>query len=300
MFEERFDGDPAAAGWRTFGNTNQFQWNSAASALDVTWDSSQPNSYFYRPLGTVLARTDDVELSFDLRLHEVEIGITPGQPFTFELVVGLLNLRQATSPGFVRGTAGQSPNLLEFDYFPDSGFGATISPVIVSSNSAFVPSFSFPLELTLEDQFHIQMQYTAATRTLATSMLRNGAPFGPIKPVVLGSTFTDFRLDAVAIASYSDQGADGSLRARGSIDNLVITTPEPPHPEMGALTRDAVWKATVSTQVGWVYVLERTENWREWQAVSGSASGNGGVVELRDESADLPARACYRVRAERP
>ena len=38
-------------------------------------------------------------------------------------------------------------NALEFDYFPDSGFGATISPTILSSNNQFVTEFAFPLEL---------------------------------------------------------------------------------------------------------------------------------------------------------
>lgn len=298
-FEERFESDPAGR-WKTFGNEDLFHWNSSVAALDVSWDSSQPNSYFYRPLGTILSRMDDAEVSFDLRLDELSAGVSPGKPFTFELAVGLLNLVSATEAGFRRGTAGHSPNLMEFDYFPDTGFGATVSPVIVSSNNLFVPSFTFPLELTLGDQFHIEMRYDAASGTLTTLMQRNREPFGPIKPVVLGATFTDFRVDAFAIASYNDAGSDGSVRARGQVDNVVVTTPEPPRPIIQTLAHHGRWTAVASTHTNWVYSLERTDDWKTWRAVSARVAGTGGDIELGDYASDQPAHAWYRVRGERP
>ena len=48
---EDFSSDPLKNGWQIFGDTNLFRWDAANRVLDVTWDSSQPNSYFYHPLG---------------------------------------------------------------------------------------------------------------------------------------------------------------------------------------------------------------------------------------------------------
>jgi hypothetical protein len=43
---ENFANDPLRNGWQIFGDTNLFQWDSTNQNLDVTWDSSQTNSYF--------------------------------------------------------------------------------------------------------------------------------------------------------------------------------------------------------------------------------------------------------------
>src|SRR5439155_16884268 len=71
---ENFTNNPWQNGWQVFGNTNLFQWNSVNQTLAVTWDSSQTNSYFYHPLGTILARDDDFSVAFDLRLNDFVAG----------------------------------------------------------------------------------------------------------------------------------------------------------------------------------------------------------------------------------
>jgi hypothetical protein len=297
---EDFATDPSARGWRAFGDTNLFHWDSSRQDLEVTWDSSRPNSYFYRSLGTILAKTDDAQLSFDLQLDDIAVGVNPTRPFTFELGVGLVNLTNATSTNFVRGTATASPNLLEFDYFPDSGFGATVSPVIVSSNSQFIPAFSFPLELTVHDLFHVAMLYSATNQTLSTTMTRNGAPFGPVKQVKLPDTFTDYRLDTVAVSSYSDAGADGSLLAEGRIDNISVQVPDPP---TTTLTLQSLNPPTVSfqTRTNWSYTLDRTADWHKWLPVSPTIPGTGEQQTLSDtQSAATPLSGFYRVQLERP
>src|SRR2546430_14940683 len=81
--QENFSSDPAADGWRVFGNTNLFQWDAPSQNLAVTWDSSQPNSYFYHPLGTILAGDDSFQLSFDLVFQDYSSGTNPDQPYTF-------------------------------------------------------------------------------------------------------------------------------------------------------------------------------------------------------------------------
>src|SRR5213082_3198570 len=146
---EDFASAPAANGWRVFGDTNLFHWNPVNENLEVTWDSSQTNSYFHRPLGTVLTKSDDFGLAFDLRPSEIAVGVNPNKRSTFELAVGFLNFIDAASTNFERGIGVNSSygprNLAEFDYFPDSGLGATISPTMISSNNQFAAGFDFPL-----------------------------------------------------------------------------------------------------------------------------------------------------------
>jgi hypothetical protein len=298
---EDFAQDPTRRGWQTFGQVDLFRWNSVDQDLEVTWDSAKPNSYFYRALGQTLSKQDDFQVGFQLRLSEIQVGTTPGRPLTFELSVGLLNFQEATRTNFFRGTATQSPDLVELDYFPDSGFGATISPVMVSSSGQFVPSFSFPLELTLNDLFQVKMTYTSTNRTLATTMWRNGAPFGPIKNTVLGSSFADFRVDTFSINSYNDTGADGSLLAHGVVDDVTVVLPPVPVTSLTGTWVANRWQVRFTSQTNWIYTLERTADLKEWQAASERTPGTGGELPLEDTS-NPPASAFsfYRVRAEKP
>lgn len=301
--QEDFASGPAAHGWLVFGNTSLFRWNPSNENLEVTWDSSQTNSYFHRPLGTVLTRSDDFGLAFDLRPSDIAVGVNPNKRSTFELAVGFLNFTDAASTNFERGIGVNSSygprNLAEFDYFPDSGLGATISPTMISSNNQFAAGFDFPLELTGGDLFHIAMTYTASNQTFATSITRNGQPFRPIKDVKLGAGFTDFRLDAIAVNSYSDAGADGSILARGVVDNFVVAVPDPPVANLTGVLADGVWRVQFTGRSAWVYTLERTEEFQSWASVSSVAPIVDGDWSLSDTN--MPGlKALYRVRADRP
>ena len=154
---------------------------------------------------------------------------------------------------------------MEFDYFPDSGFGATISPTVVSSNGQFATSFTFPLALDPGALFHVQMNYAATirpSRRRCSEMVRLTAASNL---VTVPQSFTDFLLDSVAISSYSDRGADGSILAHGRIDNLSVHTPDPPVIRV-ELQRDGQgWSIVFTGQIGWSYVLERTLDWQGWQ-----------------------------------
>src|SRR5438105_4188685 len=108
---ESFGTDPLQHGWKIFGDTNLFFWDSTNQVLDVTWDSSQSNSYFYYPLGTVIARTDDFSLAFDLQLADIGVGRNTNKASSFSIGVGFLNLQQATQTNFFRGTGVDSPDL---------------------------------------------------------------------------------------------------------------------------------------------------------------------------------------------
>ncbi len=304
IVQEDFASDPGSRGWQIHGEASLFAWNATGQNLRVTWDSSHTNSYFHRSLGTDLTRHDDFSLAFDLRLSDLAIGTTPGKEFTFQIALGFLNGRDATQPGFLRGTGLDSPNLVEFDYFPDSGFGATVSPTIISSNVVFASGFNSPLALTTNDWFHVAMRYTASDQTLVTTMTRNGTPFGPIESVTLtNQAFTDFHVDQFAISSFSDFGQDpdwdGSVLAHGEVDNLELILPEPPVAAVAGSVRNGRWTVEFVSEPGWIYTLEATPDFAHWSLVSAWTPGVAGALSLVDTNA-MEAHAFYRIRAERP
>jgi len=296
--QETFVADPVAAGWQIHGSSALFGWNSTDQNLEVTWDSRQGNSYFYRPLGTILTKHDDFALSFNLRLADLQIGIDPAKPFTFQVALGFMNYKSATNSNFLRGTGIDSPNLVTFDYFPDSGFGASVAPAVISSNNQFAFGFTV-FELT-NDWVHADMRYSAAAQTLTTVVTTNGVSSSPVENQ-LGPEFTDFRLDTLSINSYSDVGQDpnfaGSILAHGVIDDINLTLPDPPVQGMTGALSDGGWNVTFQSRTGWFYHLERADGFQNWTEVTSSA-GNGGSLTLRDSS-PVPEQGFYRVRAER-
>ena len=141
---ENFSVNPLANGWVVHGDESLFECDAEGGALAVTWDSEKPNSNFHRPLGLTLTEADTFAFAFDIALREVKAGHLDGQPYTFEVALGLINSKLAKADGFSRGTGSDSPNLVEWDYFPDTGFGATISSAIASAKSQFAAGFTFP------------------------------------------------------------------------------------------------------------------------------------------------------------
>jgi hypothetical protein len=304
-FSENFITDPKTNGWQTFGDTNLFHWNATNHYLDVMWDSSKPNSYFYHPLGTILTKKDDFSLAFNLSLSGVTAGSDTNAPYTFELAVSLIKLADATGPNFLRGTGIDSPNLVEFDYFPDDGLGdtATVAPTMISSSNRFNDGgFTFPLALTTNDVFQVQMTYTASNQTLVTMMTRDGQPFGPVKNATLGAAFGDFQVDQVAISSYSGAGQDpnyaGSILAHGKVGNLTVATPSPIMNLSGGFGGSG-WQVRFTSRTNWLYTLERTTDFQAWSESSATVNGNGGSLVLQDTNAPA-GKAFYRVRAQKP
>ena len=311
VFSEDFSTDPFQNNWSRFGDASLFHWNPTNQNLEVTWDSSRTNSYFYRTLQTVLSKSEDFTLAFDLRLNDIAIGVDTNKPYTFEIAIGFLNFRNATNANFFRGAGIQATygprNLVEFDYFPDSGFGATVAPTVVSTNNRIRFSDNHPLELTPGDSFHIAMNYACSNQILRTSMTRNGAAFG-LPP---GNTisdlwlegFPDFRLDAVAVMSYSDEGQSppqfsGSILAHGSVDNMTWTVSAPPFSNVRGHLNGEIWEVTFMGRSNWVYSLERTIDFKSWTAVGSCTTSQSGLVILQDT--DRGQQNFYRVRGERP
>jgi hypothetical protein len=163
-----------------------------------------------------------------------------------------------------------------------------------------VPEFNFPLELSVGSLFRVEMSYSASERTLATRMLRDGEAYGPINDVRLIDGFTDFRVDAMAVSSYSDIGSDGSLLGRGVIDNIRLVLAESPVRDFDGRPVDGVWQGEFTGMSGWSYTLERSEDLRSWTAASAHVPGTGERQELQDSTGVRTTGAVfYRVRAAR-
>ena len=316
---EDFSTNPQARGWQVFGDTNLFSWNSNNGTLDVTWDSSQPNSYFYLPLNLTLTRSDDFTLEFDLRLSAIASGVEPGKTGPLQIGIGFLNLAAATNTNFMRGAWGGAPNVAEFDYYT-SGYYED-SGVIYPSPASTVPSFIpgtephhyapvfvsvFETELPTNQTVHIRLAYAGADQNAVLSVTTNGVPLSQLASLVLtdpgNSQFTPtdtFRVDTFSISSYSSAGDPfDSVFARGTVDNLTVTTQLQPITRLtGGPTTNGFWAAQFFTHSNWLYTLERTSDLKSWTAVSTTLRGTEDFLTLQ-ETNTLPAQAFYRVRAD--
>ena len=303
---ENFTNDPSLDGWQAFGNTNLFQWDSASNDLAVTWNSTNANGYFYHPLGVTLTSASNFMFAVDFKLQDIAIGTTPGKPQNFQVAVGLLNFAEAAGGGFFIGTSYDAPDVVELDYFPDSGYGATVStPMISSANHFASGGFTYPLELVPGALYHAVLIYTADNQTMHTTLSSNGVPIGPIKDAKINATFGDFNVDTLSINCYSDAGQDtneyfgviyaGSIVAHGSVNNLFFATPLPVTRIITATPGSIQFSSTTN----WNYVLERTADFQSWTGVSSVTSGAEGTLTLSDTNPPSD-KAFYRVRADRP
>jgi len=149
----------------------------------------------------------------------------------------------------------------------------------------------------------VNLRYSAAAGVLTTEITRNGQRFTSPIETALPSNFTDFRLDTVAVCSYSDEGQfpgwEGSILAYGRVDNFRIDLPPAPVGCLG-MTRSATGCAVqFEPRVGWRYRLLRTQDFATWEPVAQVIPTNFAQVTLSDTNA-ATARAFYRVEADRP
>ena len=288
---ENFLSDPTAHGWRIYGETNLFSWNSTNQNLQVTWDSTKSNSYFFHPLNTILTAADTFSLGFDIQILDVT------NHGAFEAGIGFLNLVNATATNFYRGTGTDSPNLVEYDYFPPfDTFLPTLAQAIVSTNGAFLYNHNNLLNLTPGVWFHVEMFYDSMVRRLTTTTSEGGQVYGSVQVISVPTNF-DFRVGAISISSYSDQKADGSILAHGLIDNVTATLPTRPVENVAGVFTNQIWEVHFASLTNWVYTLERTVDLKAWAPAGMSVAGNGGSMTLQDTNS--PAiNAFYRVRAE--
>jgi hypothetical protein len=291
-FTEDFATDPASNGWLTFGNSNLFQWDSVNHDLQVTWDSSQPNSYFYHPLGANLDSGTDFSISFDLQLSD-----SSATGFGFELAVGFLHLADATNSAFLRGTGSDSPNLFEFDYFPAGDFPPSLDCTAVDANNnfQFIYDPNSP-PLVNNTLYHITVTHDSTAPMITGQVLTGGNLYSSFPTNFASTNFAGFQLDTVSISSYSGANSGGSALAHGTVANIVVTIlPPPPLNITGSFTNN-VWQVQFNSRNQWLYTLERTADFQSWSPASDPAPGNGGTLFLQDTNTPSD-NAFYRVQA---
>lgn len=310
---EDFNTDPAARGWATFGDPNLFTWSPSGQRLNVVWDSSKPNSYFHLPLGQSLDIQTPFRLRFRMSLGAVAIGTNPEKPYTFQIALGLIRLANATAPGYARG-AGIGPengprNLVEFTYFPDSGFGATVAPTIINRENQYAASFNYPLELDLGPVFEVEMEFAPESGRLKTRVWRDGQVFGTppaltIDDAMLPNDFAPFEVDALSISSYSDEGQtppefSGSVLASGWVDDVELTLPFPGAPSLTLSREGSRSVVRFEGRADQVYQLEVSADFDQWVSVGASKTGIQGPTQIIEENAADGVRF-YRLRVSTP
>ncbi len=294
-FTEDFTTDPASNGWLTFGNSNLFQWDSVNHDLQVTWDSSQPNSYFYHPLGTNLDSGSDFSISFDLNLSD-----SAATGFGFEVAVGFFHLADATNSAFLRGTGADSPNLLEFDYFPAGDFPPSVNCTAVDANNNF--QFIFdpnPLPLDNGTLYHITVTHDSTAPMITGQILTGGNLYSSFPTNFASTNFAGFQLDTISISSYNDANSGGTALSHGTVANIVVTILPPPPLNITGNFSNNVWQVQFNSRNNWFYTLERTADFLSWSPASDATPGNGGTLFLQDTN--TPSNnAFYRVQASHP
>jgi hypothetical protein len=291
---EDFATNPFARGWRACGNTNLFRWDSASQNLAVTWDSSQTNSYFYLPLGTILAKSDAFSVAFDLQLTD----IADDSP---QIVVGLFNFANATNATFSR-PAATTPNLFEFDYYADNGVGqpaiaATLTDTNVGPGKTKDFYFVYdnqPLDTGVT--YQILLTHAAGATNLNGQVFVNGQIYSSL-PSVFHGPITDFRIDTVSITSYG--GSATATPAHGVVDHFVITLPPPPVQNFIGAFSNTVWQARFNGRTNWLYTLQRTADFLSWSNLVAASISTGTNVILLDTNRP-GSNAYYRIRADRP
>ncbi|HZL12580.1 MAG TPA: hypothetical protein VFC85_00415 [Verrucomicrobiae bacterium] len=288
---EKFSTDPALDGWQVFGDTNLFQWDSANQNLAVTWDSSQTNSYFYKPLGRTFTKADSFCVAFDLNLADASaVGY-------FQLAVGLCNFAEATSTNFSRANF-VSPDLFEFDYFPDGpdSYGPSIDATLIDSTNNLYFAFDDTKPMLTNTTYRVVLIHRAGESAISGEVFTNGRPFTKF-PVADNYGAGDFNLDTFAIMNYTtlDDTYGDLLLAHGTVDNLTFASPLP----VGAIQATTPGTVQFASDTNWLYTLQRTADFQAWTNVSSATSGNGTNLLLQDPNPPSD-KSFYRVEADLP
>jgi hypothetical protein len=298
---EKFATDPALDGWQVFGDTNLFQWDATNHVLDVTWDSTQPNSYFYHPLGVTLTTNDSFCVQFDLQVSNA-VAYGYGQ----QLAIGLLHWSDATNADFSRTIAyppNISPNVFEFDFYPAVTSGdypepETVSASIVDADANYEWNADYQ-SLIPGVTYHIVLLHYANSSGISGVIYTNGQVMS-VFPLVNNYYPTNddgaFIVDTLSITSYADDGyGDEDIFAQGTIDNLSFASPLP----VGLIQTLTAGQIQFSSDTNWLYTLEQSTNFQTWTPAAPVIFGNGTNLVL--QATNAPAGECfYRVRADLP
>jgi len=313
-FTENFTNDPSADGWQIFGDTNLFQWNSTDWNLAVTWDSSQPNSYFYHPLGVTLTKEYDFTIEFDLQLNDITTGNEANKTSPMAIGIGFLNFANATNSSFGRGIYGGAPNVAEWDYFAPGSWtdgintyplAPTLTPTFISSSAySYAPSAYIPYEIQFPTGklIHVTLDYTGTNEMLTVTFQTNGVDCLTIPAVMLSDDFgtnDDFAVNTFSISSYSSTNDPyDSVLAHGIVSNIVVTVPPPAIQNLTGAFSNSVWQTKFIGQIIWNYTLQRTTDLQAWSDVVPAPGGDGTQLTLSDTNPPS-GNSFYRIKAVR-
>jgi hypothetical protein len=290
FIREKFTTDPALDGWQIYGDTNLFQWNSANQVLDVTWDSSQTNSYFYHPLGATFTKADGFCVLFDLNLTNTDVT------GYFELAIGLCNFADSTSADFSRAN-GYSPNLCEFDFFPGGpdSYGPSVDATLIDASDNFYFAFDTN-DLPNNVTYRVVLVHQPGASTINCQLFTNGQPFRVLGDIY-GAITDDFQLDTLAVCNYTttDDIYGDSLFAQGTVGNLTFASPLP----VGAINTAAAGQVQFASDTNWLYQLEQSGDFQNWSPAAPPVLGNGTNLVLQATNPP-PDQTFYRVRADLP
>jgi hypothetical protein len=290
---ERFATDPAIDGWQVFGETNLFQWDSTNHTLDATWDSTQPNSYFYLPLGKTLTITDSFCVVIDFQLNDAV-----GTGYSSELGIGLLHFSDATNSNYLR-TLGTQPNVFEFDYFPPDDYGdpASEDATLVDAQA----NFYFPYDnqtLNPGVTYHVLLLHQAGTAAISGEIFTNGQRMTALPSVysdIPGDDSGAFQLDTLSISSYADDGFGDDMLAHGAVSKIAVASPLP----VQTIQNPAPAQIQFASDTNWLYTLEQSADLQTWTPAAPAVFGNGTNLIL--SATNPPAeKSFYRVRANLP
>ena len=292
IINEKFSADPLANGWQIFGDTNLFQWNATNHSLDVTWDSSQTNSYFYHSLGQTFTQADGFCVQFDLNLTDVDaVGY-------FQLAIGLCNLAEATGTNFSRAD-GYSPDLCEFDYFPGGpeSYGPSIDATLVDSANRFYFAYDTTQPMLTNTDYRVVLIHRPGEPAISATIYTNGQGFTHLPVIYDGAATNGFHLDTLAICNYTtlDDSYGDSLLAHGTVSHLSFASPLP----IGRIQTLVAGKIQFISDTNWLYTLEQTADFQSWTPAAPASFGNGTNLVLL--ATNPPAdKSFYRVRADLP
>lgn len=294
VVRENFTTNPALDGWRVFGNTNLFQWDATNRVLEVTWDSTQTNSYFGCPLGRTYTRADGFYVRFDVQLSDAT-AYNGGM----ELAIGLLHYFDATNSSFSRADFN-SPNVCEFDYFPQFSYSGTVYPN--SAEASLVDASGLDLyfasdNLTLNPgvTYRVELIHQAGAGAITCDVSARGQLLSSLPIAGTYGVVGDFQLDTLAVINYTDDGYGDSILAHGRVGNLAFASPLP----IGLIETAAAGQVWFASDTNWQYTLEASADMQHWATVAPVSFGNG--TNLVVQATNPPAnQGSYRVRAELP
>jgi hypothetical protein len=294
---ENFTNNPAADGWRVFGDTSLFSWNSTNQSLDVTWDSTRPNSYFFLPIGKTLTTNDSFCVQFDLQINDAaSFG------YGMDLAIGLLHEADATNANFSRAGAYTSPNIFEFDYYPAVTTGDWPTPDTVSASIVdAAANYRWNADsrtLASNVTYQVTLLHFAGSLGISGVISTNGrlmSAFPLANNYYPANDSGAFQLDTLAVINYADDGYGDSVLAHGSVRKIAVAAPLPVD-MLQSPVAGQVWFASDSN---WLYTMEKSSDLQNWSPAALPIFGNGTNLVL--SATNPPAdKMFYRVRADLP